>query len=316
MIRKILGYINDGSMRSILLRGSGASFFVKATGAFLALALQTVLARVLGVESFGEYTYIYTWMVFVAIFGRLGLDTASLRFIHEYQVEKEWGLLKGFLAWASQVTVGCSITLTLAGAVLLYFIRGYIGSDLTASFLVGMLILTLVAWQQIFSFYLMALKHIIAALSPLVIGRPLLLISAVLIITGSGYKLSVRGMLGIEVVVTLLALVLTRYLFIRASTFIPHAKDIVSTYQARFWFKTSFPMLLVSGAQMTLLKMDIIMIGFFLTTKDAGKYAFASIIAGLVTFFIHAANSIISPLIAELYAKKKMLELQDLITSS
>ena len=56
------------------------------------------------------------------------------------------------------------------------------------------------------------------------------------------------------------------------------------------------------------------MIGMFRGTTDVGVYTAASMIAGIVPFTLVAANTIVAPVISELFTQHRMAELQGIIT--
>jgi O-antigen/teichoic acid export membrane protein len=89
-----------------------------------------------------------------------------------------------------------------------------------------------------------------------------------------------------------------------------------ATYQVRDWLVTSLPMLMISGAQIILAKADIIMVGALMSPTEAGKYAVASLLAGLVTFLIGTANQVIAPTISQLFSQNRIENLQRMVSMS
>ena len=78
-----------------ILRGTSASFFIRITGAALALVLQIILARTLGKEEYGVYLYLFSWVTLISVISRLGLDSSMPRFLPVMAARQEWGKLKG-----------------------------------------------------------------------------------------------------------------------------------------------------------------------------------------------------------------------------
>ena len=94
---------------AVLVRGAGSSFLVKGLGMGLAFVVQLVAARLLGLENYGNYAYVLAWMTMVSILGRVGFETATLRFVSEYVEKQEWGKLLGFLRFSKRVVLIASV---------------------------------------------------------------------------------------------------------------------------------------------------------------------------------------------------------------
>jgi O-antigen/teichoic acid export membrane protein len=72
-------------------------------------------------------------------------------------------------------------------------------------------------------------------------------------------------------------------------------------------------MLLVTGLQVLMGRMDVILLGALRGTSEAGVYSVALRVATLITFGLDAVLVIASPLISELHAKQRKEDLQHAI---
>lgn len=77
--------------------------------------------------------------------------------------------------------------------------------------------------------------------------------------------------------------------------------------------KESFPMFLSGSLFLLMSWVDILMLGFFNSQVDVGIYTIAIKIAGLVTIFLFAINTILGPKISELYHNQKLGALAKLV---
>ena len=59
---------------SRVARGGVTAFFVYGAGFGLTYCAQLVIARVVGVDTYGVYAYVFAWMVVLAYFSALGFD--------------------------------------------------------------------------------------------------------------------------------------------------------------------------------------------------------------------------------------------------
>jgi O-antigen/teichoic acid export membrane protein len=91
--------MRDGVLGSALIsrvaRGGVTAFFIYGAGVGLTYCAQLVIARVVGVNTYGVYAYVFAWMGVLAYFSTLGFDVALLRFVAAYEAEGAWALLRG-----------------------------------------------------------------------------------------------------------------------------------------------------------------------------------------------------------------------------
>ena len=73
---------------SRVARGGVTAFFVYGVGFGLTYCSQLIIARVVGVDTYGVYAYVFAWMVVLAYFSTLGFDVGLLRFVAAYEAER------------------------------------------------------------------------------------------------------------------------------------------------------------------------------------------------------------------------------------
>ena len=96
---------------SRVARGGVTAFFVYGTGFALTYCSQLIIARAVGVDTYGVYAYVFAWMVVLANFSTLGFDVGLLRFVPAYEAKRAWPLLQGVIRYAQRraTLVGLSI---------------------------------------------------------------------------------------------------------------------------------------------------------------------------------------------------------------
>src|SRR6266540_4303097 len=75
---------------SKVARGGVTAFFVYGLGIALTYLSQLVIARIVGVDTYGLYAYAFAWMVVLAYFSALGFDVGILRYVPAYEAERAW----------------------------------------------------------------------------------------------------------------------------------------------------------------------------------------------------------------------------------
>jgi O-antigen/teichoic acid export membrane protein len=91
---------------------------------------------------------------------------------------------------------------------------------------------------------------------------------------------------------------------------------VPAQYRSRQWLKSALPFTLIGGAGIINNQADIIMLGWFRTSEEVGVYRVAVQGAALVILGLQAANAVVAPHFAQLYAKGDMAQLQRLVTLS
>ena len=107
------------SLRVQLLRGGIGSLAVKATNAVLGFALAIVLARALGPEGYGVYSFALAIVMLAAIPAQVGVPQLVVRETAKAQAKEDWGLMRGLWRWANRAVIIFSFFGAIAtGAVL------------------------------------------------------------------------------------------------------------------------------------------------------------------------------------------------------
>src|SRR4051794_15336577 len=82
---------------SRVARGGIAAFFLYSAGIGLTYCSQLVIARIVGIDTYGVYAYVFAWIVVLAYLSALGFDVGVLRFVPTYEAARAWPLLQGVI---------------------------------------------------------------------------------------------------------------------------------------------------------------------------------------------------------------------------
>jgi len=113
-----------GSNKAVLKRGASASFLLQTSGIGLQYATQIVLARALGVNNFGTYTYAMTWTRLAAGVAHLGGASSSLRLVPEYTAQQHWSLAAGVIRRFRQIALLVGLVVAALGSVVILTLDG------------------------------------------------------------------------------------------------------------------------------------------------------------------------------------------------
>jgi O-antigen/teichoic acid export membrane protein len=298
---------------AVLARGAIGSFVVKILGAGIAFGLHILLARLLGVTQYGIYIYALTWVNILVIASLLGLNTSLLRFIAAYKAQERWGLLKGVVHRSTQFVVIFSLLISGIGGIVVWSLRNRIGQDQAVTFGVALILLPVLVLVRLREASLRALKRVVQSELPIRIIRPLLLAA---VLSGLYFylrqPLQATQAMAINLIAVFAALVMGTVWLVKQLP--EQVRDAQPIYAHREWLKVSLPLLLIAGMHLILKQTDIIMLGAIRGSGEAGIYSVASRISDLVVFGLMAINTILAPMISELYSTGKNKELQRIVT--
>jgi len=312
-IGKLITALRGPGHGATLARGAIGVFVVKVAGAGLLFGLHVMLARLLGVEQYGIYVYVWTWITILAILCLLGFQTSLVRFIAEYNIKQQWGLLRGILRKSEQFVLGFSLLISIAGAVVVRGLDDRISNELAATFYIALCVLPVFAFARLREASLRALKHAVQAELLLQVIKPVLIgvvVVALFFWLGGGFK-APYAMAANFAAVLITGIIGTVFLH----KLLPKsAGQTPAEFANGQWLKVSLPLLLIAGMSIILRRTDILMLGALKGSEQAGIYSAASRISDLVVFALTAINAILAPMISELYHTGQKEKLQKIIT--
>ena len=311
LVRLAKRFVRSESVTALLARGATGTLAIKVASAATAFGVQVLVARLLGAGSYGAYAYAITWQSFLLIFGTIGFETASLRFVAEYVGRRQWTLLRGFLRYSQRTTLQTSVLLALLACVVIWALRNRLATELTSALVIAFLILPPNALLQIRSYSVQGLKRVLAAQIPRDIVRPLFFGSGVWLAVSLGHPGTAPLAMTANLVAVLCALGITTLLLHRAMP--AGCRDATPEYRHKEWLSVARVLLLVSGLNLVLARIDVLMVGSMISTRDAGIYSVSSLAASFVGFGLSSVNAIAAPLIADLHSQGHRRELQRIL---
>ena len=303
-----------GSLSNYLQRTLGGVSVVYGAGVGLGFAAQVLLTRLLGVAEYGNYYFVFAWLMALLVLAKFGLDSTLLRFVPAYMAQQKWGLMRGIMRWSAQraglAALGTSIIL---GFIVIW--QDDMHPSLAQTFYIGCLMIPVLAYMYLRAALLRSLKHVVLALlpeaviAPVVLGMTILLIASIF----NSTLTSVHAMTATLVGFVFSTGVGHRLLKMRLPGLLlehPHSLD------SHIWFHSARSMLLITGAHALLNNTDAIMLGLLEDARSVGIYAVAAKCAILVSFPLTITNSTIAPLISQFHATKDHSQLQHALDHS
>lgn len=285
------------------------TFLVRILAVGLTFISSVLLARTLGVEDFGIYSYVFALVSLLALPAQAGMPTLVLRETSQAKALGDWSRMKGIWLWASYVVMIISfITFTIAVLVQKSFFLDLVGG--TSIFAIGLIMSLLVAMGNVRGAALRGLGLVIQGQLPEGLIRPLFLTVFILVSILLNIDISSNLAMLLHLVAAAIAFIVGTYLLIKAKP--KELKAIQPIIKMRAWFYAVMPLAIMTGIQSISGQIDILMLGALGAIKDVGIYKVIVSGAALVLFGLQVVSTVITPQLASAFAKKSYAEIQKL----
>lgn len=282
-----------------LLKGSSVSFVFRILGIAVGYVFTLLITKNFGADTMGIFTLSFTVLGVFSVVGKLGFNTALLRFVAEYSSQNKMDFVKEVYIKAIKIVTPLCLLLS----VLLYFLAPYIAryifhkEYLAVYFRIVSFVLLPIVLVDMNAECLRGLKKIkeysffqniaVFLFASIFLGIALILFN-------EGYVPVIAYALSITFVS-----MLSLFVWINRSklTSISYAKNI----KTRTILDVSLPTLISGSLFLVMSWTDTIMLGMFGTEGDVGVYNVASRVSSLANISLCAVNSIAAPKFAESY---------------
>lgn len=307
--------MRSGGNAAHLARGSAGVYLVKISSGALIFATQVVLARLLGVESFGTYALAYAWLTLILIVGRQGFDVASVRYIAAYRGSAEWGLLRGFIRFSRVTVFGTSTAAAALFAFAAWLFRSAYSTETLYAFWFAAATAPVFAFAQIHEAMLRGLKCVVSGVVFQALLQPAIVMLAFPVAVlwfnaNAGAETAMAVYFAASVVSLVCVMVLLRRK-LADRTLLAQAE-----FKRRAWLGASAAMMLFMSFGPIRNQVSVIILGALDGNATAGLYSAAVRITNLLQVFILAVNAAFAPMAADLHARGKHAELQRLTSIS
>jgi O-antigen/teichoic acid export membrane protein len=312
MMRNMKNLLDGMPHGMTIVRGAFGSAMVKVAGVGITFLLQVMLARLLGVEEFGIYAYVLAWLNVLVLLATLGFENTLVRYVAVYRSARDWSLLRGIVRTSNAfvVLMGLLIAVCVWFGGWFYHTLGAPGTGRAFMFAAG--VIPLLALAMTNQAAIRGLKNVVRGQLPVLFVYPLL---TTVVVAGwhqaASTGLTAANAMLATMVAALVSLILSYYW--ARQHLPPQVKTAGCVYAVRDWFAMSIPMLWLAGMGIVLTHTDIIMLGLIEDTQNAGIYGAAVRISMVVAFGLTATNTIVAPVVAELYGKNEIEELRRIL---
>jgi len=305
------------SLRETLLRGGAGSFLTKGLQAVVALFLTIVLARVLGPEQFGIYSFVLAALMLAAIPTQVGAPQLLVRETAKYAVSQDWSRVHGLWRWANRLVLGFSLGVIIVLAATLWLFGDRVEPATLYTTIIGSALIPLIALANLRAASLRGLKHVVIGQLPEKIVRPTALLLFVLVtaIFSLEEPITAKSVMAMHVVAAVLAFLIGWALLVRNVTARTAAQFHPIDDRAA-WRKAILPLSMITGFQLVNSHLDIVILGIFRDSEEVGVYRVVTQLAISLLFALNALQMVVQPYFSEFYTSGERARLQKLVTMS
>ncbi len=310
-----IGEDDQGGLRSYLIRGTAGVFALQIIATGLGFATNILLARILGATEYGVYSYVIAWLGLLTVFSMFGFGRLLVREIASYLTRKEWGLINGILRYIGTRSFLIAICVAIITGVVTWIFKSNLNPQMFPAFWIALVILPFLTLSNLIDQALQGFKRVILGRMPQILIRaPLFIVLIVLVYWLNPQNFDAVAAVNLSLVAVIAAFLVAVWLL---SKNIPNqVKRDTPAYQQKTWLRSALPLLMVAGLFEINSRAPVIMLGTLAEPKDAGIFAVATLITGLISFILLSANAALGPVVSSLYTSDEMKRLQKIITRS
>ena len=276
----------DGFRRTGVGSNVVFAFLVRIASALILYVSQIALARWMGDFEYGIYVVVWTWVLLLGGLSTLGLSTAMMRLLPEQRERGAFDLMRGLLLGGRVVPVVFSAAVAIAGLAGLRLFGSAMDSHYLLPAYLALVCLPLVTLTDLQDGIGRANGWVGVALLPPYVVRPLVILAAMIGAHEAGLDMSAATAVAAAIVAaSVAAIAQTLFLGHRLRSAIPRGPRAIALGP---WFKMSLPLLLITGCEVLMQTIDVLVISHYLPPSDIAIY-FAATKTMSVVLFVHFA---------------------------
>ncbi|MBZ0215206.1 MAG: polysaccharide biosynthesis C-terminal domain-containing protein [Fimbriimonadaceae bacterium] len=286
--------------RSLAQRTATLAFSIRVVSAAVAYAMQVLLARWMGGFEYGVFVFVWVWVLIGGTMAGIGLNTAVLRFVPEYDETKKLDYLRGFLFSSRWIGLVVASAFAALGAAGIYLFGDWIENYYVLPLYLILICFPFVTLNEMQDGIARSYNWIAVALVPPFLIRPLLILlfMAGAIALGFAPTAATAALAAIGGS-WLSAIVQFAVLQKRLAKKIPSGPR---QYDFSLWLRVSFPLVLVESFYVILGHTDILVLGGFVEPAQIAIYFAVMRTIGLVSFVSFAVTAAVTHRFSQLNA--------------
>lgn len=303
---------NLPQLRRSLVGSSISSVVVRFVGLGLLLLNSIVLARAMGLEGYGIFALVLSFLALAGIPAQMGIPTLVLRETSRGAATEDWSRVKSVWAWAARRIFVSAPVAVLTG---LLPVAVFAPAGTFWAYVIGAPMVLLVALGFVRDAALRGLQHPVGAQVSDTVIRPLL----VLLLIG-GYWFIGAGQVGAELAMTL-TVVAAAAVFGIGSWMLTKLRprsmaSAVTGSPDPSWADSVWPLAGLAAAQVIGQQVGLVTLGLLATPADVAHFKIAQSANSLATVGLVIVSFVLAPRIAHMHVRGELADLQRLVAQA
>ncbi len=296
------------SSLATILRGGSMYTVGKVVSDVGEFVLHLLVSRLLGAGLYGLFAYGKTLAFTALLLTNLGSDKSIVRYLPQYEDDPERRRFLLALAWLTSICGG----LVVAGG--LFALAPTVNAvTLNEPTFVGVLrLFAVILFLDTVANLLYATFRALEIIEYEVLSKRLFKpIMRVLCVGGAlVVGVSVFGVVAAMVVASVLTLCLAAFLFVTRTDIRPQLRSPAATRETvRGYYNYSLPLTAKEAGTVMQGRLDVLLVGVFLSATAVGVYNVAVLLAGVLYVPLLAANQLFAPAASRLYSRGERADL-------
>lgn len=291
-------------------------FFTTATFQVIGIAFTLLsglmMARLMEPEAYGSYSYAMSILMIMMIPISAGISQLLVREIAQYELQNQWGHVKGICKWANYYILISSfiIILLVLGLIKLNVFESPLSNVLLPGLLLLLIRPLLIKATAILNgFRLPSYAQFVTSIVP-----PLLMLLSLLLLYSNSIQLNEEVAIMLQIFSVGISCLIANYLIKRKQ---PKAiASIKPLFSVKSWHKSLWPFTIMVVLTTLNNEICLLFIGFLNTKEDVAYFKVATQAVNLVAIGLMAINMVIGPNLARIYKTGDLTSAQNLLTKS
>ena len=305
---------NENYFSDYVIKNSIWLFLLQGFSLAIGFLSNYVLIKAAGVNDYGSYIYIFNFLYLLIGFCTLGMDTLLVKKVSIYEASGNYRELKGVIFFA----IGVCICASLAIAIVSGKIAGIFGVIKNSGginwFILSFSTLLMLSIITINQASLQGLKKITLSQVGEKIARPAIIIILVLVLGSYRKKVSLEELIWLNITALGITLLITS--FLHQKKIGAKLKNVNPTYEFVAWTNSAIAFFLLGTLYILNSRVDVFLLGLLRGSDEVGVYNIVLKISEIISFGLVLINFVIAPIIAKLFVKSELRQLQQLATQS
>lgn len=314
MLNKFKEKLNNDIHFKEILNGSVYTFVLKISGIIFSYFVILIISRQYGAEGVGIYNLTFSIMTFLSIIATMGINISILRYVGQFNKNKEIHKLKYLYHYALELVIPFSLLL----AVVLFYYSDFIAENVLNNHIYNSIlkfcaiIIPFLAINNISIEFIRGLKQLKISEYLRSVNQPIINI-ILLILLGINIidKLVPVYILGVGILINSIAAVMFIRNKLNKITIINNIK-----FSKKELISTSLPMMVVSISSFVMGNITLYLLEIYYTSYEVGVYSVVLKITAMISLILIVVNTISAPKFSELYWNGNFYELQTVLDYS